>query len=51
MQAPAGAKAPAAVTIAVAATWHDFSDGKLGPDSKDDNLGLTQQIPMGQMEV
>ena len=37
--APAGAKAPAAATIAAAATWPDFSDGNLGPDSKDDNLG------------
>ena len=33
MQAPAGAKAPAA------GIWPDFSDGNLGPDSKDDNLG------------
>ena len=37
--APAGAKAPAAATIAAAATWPDFSDGNLGPDSKDDYLG------------
>ena len=37
-KAPAGAKAPAAATIA-AATWPDFSDGNLGPDSTDDNLG------------
>ena len=38
---PAGAKAPAAATIAAAAaaTWPDFSDGNLGPDSTDDNLG------------
>ena len=34
--APAGAKAPAAATIAAAATWPDFSDGNLGPDSTDD---------------
>ena len=33
-KAPAGAKAPAAATIAAAAaTWPDFSDGNLGPDS------------------
>ena len=37
--APAGAKAPAAATIAAAATWPDFSDGNLGPDATDDNLG------------
>ena len=37
--APAGAKAPAAATLAAAATWPDFSDGNLGPDSTDDNLG------------
>ena len=37
--APAGAKAPAAATIAAAATWPDFSDGNLGPDSTDGNLG------------
>ena len=36
--APAGAKAPAAATIAAVATWPDFSDGNLGPDSTDDNL-------------
>ena len=34
----AGAKAPAAATVA-AATWPDFSDGSLGPDSTDDNIG------------
>ena len=35
--APAGAKAPAAATsAAAAATWPDFSDGNLGPDSTDD---------------
>ena len=33
------AKAPAAATIAAAATWPEFSDGNLGPDSTDDNLG------------
>ena len=45
-KAPAGAKAPAAAAtiaadanIAAAATWPDFSDGNLGPDSKDDNPG------------
>ena len=38
-EAPAGAKAPAAATIAAAVTWPDFSDGNLGLDSKDDNLG------------
>ena len=38
-QAPAGAKATAAATIAAADAWPDFSDGNLGPDSKDDNLG------------
>ena len=37
--APAGAKAPAAATLAATATWPDFSDGNLGPDSTDDNLG------------
>ena len=37
--APAGAKAPAAATIATAATWPDFSDGNLGLDSTDDNPG------------
>ena len=37
--ATAGAKAPAAATIAAAATWPDFSDGNLGPDSTDGNLG------------
>ena len=37
--APAGAKAPAAATIAAAAKWPDFSDGNLEPDSTDDNLG------------
>ena len=36
-EAPAGAKAPAAAATiaAAAATWPDFSDGNLGPDSKD----------------
>ena len=44
--APAGAIA-AAATSADAATWPDFSDGNLGTDSKDDNLGPDPTVPHG----
>ena len=44
---PAVAKAPAAATIAAAATWPDFSDGNLGPDSTDD-IGGGNKMRTGQ---
>ena len=50
--APAGGAATiaAAATLAAAATKPNFSDGSLGPDSTDGNLGhngVAQDVPAG----
>ena len=50
-KAPAGAKAPAAATTAAAATWPDFSDGNLGPDSTDDNPGICPILDLGIFSI